>query len=704
MALQYLQFRPGVSRESTNLANSGGFYACQWVRFRSGSPEKINGWTLPTASVFLGECRNLVEWVALNGNYIVGLGTNIKFYLYIGGVYFDITPIRLTSNLAANPFYPIYSTLSAGISATDTTIPVTSGTSFVNVYPYIIRIGSEDIYVASASGTSLSGCIRGYNGTTAAVHSTSDVVSSSYLVVASTTNGAYTGDHVIFSGATAFGPYTAAQLNADFVVQSNASNYITIDTGVQSTSVTNGGGSAPVVAKYQIHVGSSFDTFGNGWGVGVWGGNHGWGTPDLTSIGVAVSMTIWSSDTFGQDLVYNTRNGPVYYWDAATNMNNAGAVTGPGVDITDLTLGSPPIAADADAPTVAARVFVTEERHIVALGTNDPNAVLSTRQDPMLVRWCSQEDPLVWTPAVTNTAGSQRLAYGSRLITSEKTRQETLIWSDAALYSMQFLGPPYTFGFTTLSNEITIASPNAVATANNITYWMGNSKFYAYSGRVDTLPCSLRQYVFNDFNFAQIGQVYAGTNEKYNEIWWFYPSSASTYNDKYVIYNYLEKLWYYGDVDRTAWLDSHILGAPWATYNGLLVQHEEGTDDGSFNPPVGIPAYIESADFDIGEGDKFSAVKRVIPDIDFIGSTIAAPAVTMTVSTRNFPGQGVFNNDTPTDVIGATVTTQVYDYTNQVFIRLRGRQVAFRVSSTEAGIKWQLGVPRLDIQPDGTKS
>lgn len=699
MALQYLQFRPGVSRESTNLANSGGFYACQWVRFRSGSPEKINGWTLPSASTFLGECRNLVEWVALNGNYIVGLGTNVKYYLYIGGVYFDITPIRLTSNLAADPFYPIYSTLSAGISATDTTIPVTSGTSFVNVYPYVIRIGTEDIYVASAAGVTLSGCIRGYNGTTAAVHSTSDVVSSSYLVVASTTNGAFTGDHVIFSGATAFGPYTAAQLNTDFVVQSNASNYITIDTGVQSTSVTNGGGSAPVVAKYQIHVGSSFDTFGNGWGVGVWDGNHGWGTPDLTSIGVAVSMTIWSSDTFGQDLVYNTRNGGVYYWDATINMNNAGAVTGPGIDITSAAFG-----ADADAPNVAARVFVTEERHIVALGTNDPNAVLSTRQDPMFVRWCSQEDPLTWTPAVTNTAGSQRLAYGSRLITSEKTRQETLIWSDAALYSMQFLGPPYTFGFNTISNEITIASPNAVATANNITYWMGNSKFYAYSGRVDTLPCSLRQYVFNDFNFAQIGQVYAGTNEKYNEVWWFYPSADSDYNNRYVIYNYLEKLWYYGDVDRTAWLDSHILGAPWATYNGLLVQQEEGTDDGSFNPPAGIPAYIESADFDIGEGDKFSAVKRVIPDIDFIGSTIPAPAVTMTVSTRNFPGQGVFNNDTPTDIIGAMVTTQVYDYTNQVFIRLRGRQVAFRISSTEAGIKWQLGVPRLDIQPDGTKS
>jgi hypothetical protein len=409
-------------------------------------------------------------------------------------------------------------------------------------------------------------------------------------------------------------------------------------------------------------------------------------------------MRIWSSAIFGQNLVYNVRNEGVYYWDASTSLTPSGQVTAVGVDITALP------GTDGQAPNVAARVFVTEERHIVVLGANDPYAVAPTEQDPMLVRWCSQGDPLVWTPDVTNTAGSQRLVYGSALITAETTRQETLIWSDTSVYSMRYLGPPYTFGFNTISNEITIASPNCVATANNITYWMGNSKFYVYSGRVDTLPCALRQYVFDDFNFVQSNQVYAGTNEKYNEVWWFYPSADSDYNNKYVIYNYLEKLWYYGDIDRTAWLDSHIQGTPWATYNGMLVQHESGTDDGSTNPPTGIPAYIESADFDIGEGDKFSAVKRVIPDVDFIGSTTTTPSVTMTVSTRNFPGQGLFLNDTPTNISGSKVTTQVYDYTNQVFVRLRGRQVAFRIGSDGAGIKWQLGTPRLDIQPDGVKS
>ena len=695
MALQYLQFRPGVSRESTNLANSGGFYACQWVRFRSGSPEKINGWTLPSIYTYQGTCRNLIEWASLSNNYIVGVGTNLKYYLYIGGVYFDITPIRLVSSLAANPFYPIYSTLSAGISATVATIPVTSATSFSRVYPYIIHIDSEDIYVNSVTGSNLIDCLRGYNGTTAVAHSSGAVISSPYLVVASTGNAAAIGDFVTFTGATAFSPYSAPILNDEYQVFSQVANYVCVYTGVQSTAVTNGGGSS-VVATYQISIGRDIVTFGNGWGVGPWN-NAEWGNARATSY-ISQGLRLWSTDNFGQDLVYNIRNGAVYYWDAATSLTSSGQVTDPGVNITAL------IGTDGDAPTVAARVVVTEERHIVVFGTNDPNAVSPTTQDPMFVRWCSQEDPLVWTPDVTNTAGSQRLTYGSALITVEKTRQEILVWSDSALYSMRYLGPPYTFGFTTLSNEITIISPNAAITANGITYWMGNSKFYVYSGRIDTLPCALRQYVFNDFNFIQGDQVYAGTNEKYNEVWWFYPSSESDYNDRYVIYNYLEKLWYYGDMSRSAWLDSHILGTPWAAYDGILVQHEYGNDDGSVNPPAGIPAYIESADFDIGEGDKFSAVKRVIPDVDFIGSTITDPSVTMTVSTRNFPGQGFFENDNVANVAGSMATTQVYDYTNQVFVRLRGRQVAFRISSEEAGIKWQLGVPRLDIQPDGTKS
>lgn len=698
MALQYLQFRPGVSRESTNLANTGGFYACQWVRFRSGSPEKINGWYLPSVFTYLGECRSLLEWESLNSNYIVGLGTNLKYYVYIGGFYNDITPIRLVSPLAADPFYPIYSTLASSITAISDVISVTSGTSFTRVFPYVVTIDSEDIYVTSAAGSSLSGCIRGYNSTIAAPHSAGAVVSSKSLVVASVANGAKVNDFVTFSGATAFGPYTTANLNAEYQTTAIATNYITVNINVTPIAVTNGGGSAPVVATYQIYVGQAYSVFSNGWGVGPWGVGHGWGTAYPVSY-ENQGARIWSADTFGQNLVFNIRNGAVYYWDTATKLQTDGTVIGRGVDITSVGFG-----ADAQAPTVGAKVLVTEERHIVVLGANDPYAVDPVAQDPLLIRWCSQENPLVWIPAVTNTAGSQRVAYGSRLVTSEITRQEILVWSDTALYSMRYLGPPFTFGFNTISADITITSPNCATTANGITYWMGNGKFYVYSGKVDTLPCSLRQYIFDDFNLEQSDQVYAGTNEKYNEVWWFYPSGASSFNDKYVIYNYLEKIWYYGDRTRTAWLDSHVQGHPWGANNGALVQHEYGPDDGTTNPATAITAYIESADFDLGEGDKFSAVNRVIPDVDFIGSTVNAPSVTMTISTRNFPGQGFFKNDDVANIAGAKTTTQVYNYTNQVFVRLRGRQVAVRISSEGLGVKWQLGTARLDIQSDGTKS
>ena len=745
MPLQYLQFRPGVSRESTDLANSGGWYACDKIRFRSGMPEKIGGWSLATSETFLGSCKHIVEFLTLSGFYLLGLGTNLKYYIYSGGLYWDITPIRVTLNLPASPFYPIYSTLAANISASATTITVASGTTLTRAYPYVIKIGSEEIWVGEAAGAVLSSCIRGYNGTTAATHSSGATVSSSYLVVNSPNNGASVNDFVTFSGATAFGPYTAGNLNAEFQIYAVTGSYIAIDVGVQSTSATAGGGSAPVVAAYQITTGYDITSFGNGWGAGPWNGNHGWNTPFVDG-GVEYELRLWSADTFGQDLFFCYEYGPIFYW-PGSDVSSTGTISTRGVNIRDLP------GTDGYAPAVATRVLVTDERHIVALGCNDPTtpdftagafvvgtpyvitSVGSTdftligasknevgqyftatgvgtgtgtakdvTRDPLLVQWCSQEDYLVWDPTdITNTAGFYRLTYGSEIVSHEKTRQEVLIWTDSSLYSMQYQGQPFIFGFNTVSNEITIASPNAVTTSNNITYWMGIDKFYAYSGRVDTLPCSLRQYVFDDFNTAQSAQVVSGTNEKYNEIWWFYPSANSDVIDRYVIYNYLEKLWYYGQLQRTAWLDSHIQGLPWATVDGMLVQHESSLNDGTTNPPSAIAAYIESADFDLGEGDSFSFVKRVIPDVDFIGSTTATPAVTMTISARNYPGQGVFPNATAPAVSGSEVSTQVYNYTNQMWIRLRGRQVAFRISSDQVGVKWQLGVPRLDLQPDGRR-
>lgn len=786
--LQKLQLRPGVSRESTSLANEGSYYACDKVRFRSGQPEKIGGWTRYSEGSFLGICRNLVEWESLTNYLLLGLGTNLKYYILSNQTFYDITPLRLTLDplpdgvTGANPFYPLYSTLSSSISDSATSIVVASGTSFQRGFPVIVRIGSEDIYVENVSGNTFTGCIRGYNGTTAASHSSSAPVTSSWIAVKCNAHGASIfdgqGDYVTFSGATAFGPYTATDLNQNFDIKALSTDYVLVDVGVQSTSATVGGGTA-VKAEFEIYTGAAVASFGAGFGAGVWtslvyaagvsvlssavnsttttltvtsttsfgatsatgslivdsevmtytvtnsttltvvrstinptGHSAGatvqqvssptltsrpWNTPATT--GTNIPLRLWSADTFGQDLVMNIRNGGVYYWAAATGLTSAGAVDERAVNIEDL-----PGADDGWRPKIASRVIVTDERHIVVLGTNDPLGAVPAAQDPLLVRWCEQEDPIIWEPTATNTAGFQRLTYGSRILTAEKTRQEILIWTDMALYSMRYLGPPYTFGFNTLSAEINIASPNAVITANNITYWMGTDKFYAYSGRVDTLPCALRQYVFSDINLQQIDQVYAGGNEQFNEVWWFYPSSSSNQNDRYVIYNYLEKIWYYGQLPRSAWYDSHIRTYPLATEGGLLFYHEYGVDDATDpTDPAPIDCYIESADFDLGEGDRFSFIKRVIPDVDFIGSQTNNPSVTLDVSVRDFPGQSSFTYTDAAPTNANKVSLQVYSYTNDIWVRLRGRQVAFRIGSSDLGVQWQSGVNRLDITPDGRK-
>ena len=884
MPLQKLQYRPGVSRESTDLANEGGWYSCNNIRFRSGQPENLGGWTPITQTTFQGVARSLIEWETLAqpvSFLLLGVGTNQKYYVLSNQTFYDITPLELITTVASgagmgtNPFLPIYSTLAASISDTSTTITVTSGTTFSRAYPLVVRIGSEDIYVQSVSGNVLSGCTRGYNNTTAANHTSGDAVTSSWLVVNSPVNASAVGNFVDYVGATAFGPYSTASLNRNYKIVAQSLNYVAVDTGVQSTSATVGGG-ASVVGYYQIDTGADFNTFGQGFGASVWTSvvltgsgsplssainssvttigvtsttgfaasgyvmidseliqysgvtsvsftgctrstanatshasgtrvyqalypsslsSRPWNTPAET--GVNIPLRLWSSDTFGQDLVMNIRDNAVYYWVKSDNMTAGGATialptvgpnwypNGHAVDIRNLTIGG--FSADAWAPYIAARVFVTDQRHIVALGTNDW-ATSSTTQDPLLVRWCEQENPLIWQPTQTNTAGFQRLSYGSKLITAEKTREETLIWSDAALYSMRYLGPPYTFGFNVLSNEITIASPNAVTTTNNITYWMGIDKFYAYSGRVDTLPCALRQYIFDDINNSQLDQIYSGSNEKYNEVWWFYCSAESNQIDRYVIYNYMEKLWYYGQMPRTSWFDSHIRTYPVATYckcasfkvssvdnttdaitgitllqpgdydtlpsnpsivvggtgagaslvvtyasrvalsatissggqgysvgdvltvtggipTGNILLQDYGVDD-AIDPqnPVSIASYIESADFDLGDGDSYSFVKRLIPDVDFIGSPSATPSATMTISARDYPGQGafIFNNN---EIVAASsrVTVQVYNYTNDIWLRLRGRQIAFSISSDALGVKWQLGVPRLDIQQDGRR-
>lgn len=816
MPLQKIQLRPGVNRESTNLANEGTFYACDKVRFRSGQPENTGGWMTLTPERFLGVCRNLIEWVTLaqpTSYVLTGLGTHLKYYIYgdeefdvdqriyKNGFFYNITPLEvITENspstvIPSNPFYAAYSTLGATITSSATTITLSTAGNFGLCFPIVIRIGSEDILISVISGTTLTVATdgRGYNGTTAAAHTAGVAVSSSFLTVLSPSNSSQAGSYVTYDAATAFSVYTVASLNKNFEIKSTYGDYVTIDTGIQSTSATNGGGS-DVVGYYEVATGEARNTLGWGWGADIWEsptlgvsaalsadvlvadttinavttgftatgyivieseivsytgvtgtsftgcvrglfgtdvggpttshiagvlvyqatnitGTRAWNTEAdrETVTGIPIPARLWTSDTFGQDLLINVRNNAVYYWQKSTNLNAAGGLVvlqpaypnGHAVDMSSTAFG-----ADSWAPTVATKVLVTEERHIVVIGTNDPtNTSNAALQDPMLVRWCDQENPYVWYPSVVNTAGFQRLAYGSKLITSEKTRQEILIWSDNALYSMRYLGPPYIFGFNTISVEVTIASPNCVTTASNITYWMGLDKFYVYSGRVDTLPCSIRQYIFDDINLNELDLIVSGTNEKFNEVWWLYPSFNSTEIDRYAVYNYLEKLWYYGTIDRTAWLDSHIRSYPLATANNKLFLQEYGVDDATDpNDPQPIESYITSADFDLGEGEQFSFVKRLIPDVDFIGSETTTPSVDFTIAVRNFPGQGIFTHENISETDGVRgATLQIYDYTHQHWLRLRGRQVAFKIGSNALGVKWQLGVPRLELQPDGKR-
>ena len=644
MPLQKLQFRPGTNRESTTLANEGGWFESDKVRFRSGSAEKIGGWerdtgpaatsTLPPPfGSFWGVCRSMWNWITLSSYNLLGLGTNLKFYIQngSGGTFYDVTPIRLTT------------------AAGDVTFAATNG--------------STTVTVADAS------------------------------------HGAQAGDFVTYSDAVGLGgAITATILNAEYqvvAVLNNNSYTITVSVAANASDVGNGG--SATVGAYQITTGSDVYTTGVGWGAGGWGGittgypSTGWGSPAASGIGIGTQLRLWSQANYGQDLIFNPRGGALYYWAVNANPNIFDRGT---------------LLSGGDTPTVCNYVMVSDaSRFVLGFGVNDYG---SAAQNPLLVRWSNQEDYTDWTPAVTNQAGSYQLSHGSAIITAMQARQEILVWTDAALYSMQYLGPPYVWGFQILADNISVAGPNTAVTANNITYWMGVDKFYMYSGRVETLPCTLRSYVYNDINMTQAFQFFSGTSEGFNEVWWYYCSANSTVIDRYVIYNHLERIWYYGTLSRSAWLDSPLRSQPMATtYDSQLVYHETGVDDGSTNPPSPIVAYVQSSDFDIGDGHNFGFVWRIIPDVTFDGSTVAAPALDFTVRPRQFPGSNYGNANNP-EVASAQSfagqrTYNVQQFTEQVYVRIRGRQMAFRVGSDTLGTAWQLGVPRIEVRPDGRK-
>ena len=692
--LKKFQPRPGVNKENTRYANENGWYDSDKVRFRQGTPEKIGGWSRISTNTFLGICRSLWNWVTLGFANLIGVGTDLKFYISNGGIYYDVTPLRATTTLGTNPFTA--------------------------------------------------------NGTTT-------------VTVTATSHGAITGDYVTFSGST------TAVFNAEYrITVVNANSYtITIASPLSSGSY---GGSA-VVAAYQISVGYAIQAPLNGWGAGAWSAGT-WGNGGASNS----SLRLWSQNNYGQDLIFGYRGGAMYYWSAASGTNTravllsstAGSVTFSNASPTVVTLttplsngtpvqfaasGSLPTGVSAnttyylenvvnnitanialtpggtlintsstgsgayisllvDVPSIQNVIFVSDNRFVFAFGCNDYG---SSALNPMLIRWSNFENPTDWTPSVGSQAGSLTLSHGSEIVTVVQTRQEMVVFTDSAIYSLQYLGSPGVWGSQILGDNVSIIGPNAAVIASGRVYWMGVDKFYVYDGRVNTLNCDLRKYIYQDINLNQNQQVFCSTNEGFNEVWWFYCSENSTTIDKYVIYNYVENdgkggigVWYHGSLARTAWLDSGLRNYPIAaTYSYNLVEHEVGVDNNETGSVVPIAASIASSEFDIDDGDKFGFVWRMLPDVSFDGSTADSPSAVMTLIPMQNSGSGY---NTPQSVAGSsfatvtrTATVPIEQFTGQVYIRVRGRQMIMKMESTGLGVQWQLGYPRFDIKVDGRR-
>ena len=707
MSLKKFLLKPGVNRENTRYTTEGGWYECDKIRFRQGNPEKIGGWTPFSNSTFMGVCRSLWNWVTLAAENLVGVGTNLKFYILKGNAFYDITPIRKTITL---------------------------------VDPFTATNGSDVITIDEVGH----GCVTG------------DFVT-------------YSGDGIVGLG----GNITSSVLTGEFeVTVLNEDVYtITVGANANATDVAGSPGGGTVVAQYEVNTGPSYQVPLVGWGAGGWGLGT-WGNGQTTS----TSLQLWNQYNFGEDLLYGPRGQGLYYWNAnvgyspiqiTISIDSPGLITMPtdfsfpdGTAITftstghlptgitvgqgyfvvnstgntfniSTSIGGTPIntsgsqaglqyispkgvdiadVGDADSPLYQNYIIVSDtSRFVLVFGTNDYG---QTYLDPMLIRWSDQEDPYTWTPAATNQAGSLRLSHGSKIISALQSRQEIVTFTDSSVYSLQYVGPPFVWSSQLLGDNISIVGPNAAVLASGVVYWMGVDKFYKYDGRVQTLNCDLRKYVFQDFNTLQPQQVYCSTNEGFNEVWWFYCSKDSVLVDRYVVYNYLENVWYYGTMGRTAWLDSGLLPYPIAaTYNYELVQHEDGVDAYDLGNVSAIEAYISSSEFDIDDGHNFGFVWRIIPDLTFSGSNpnagtegsgVPTPQVTMTLYPLQNSGSGV-GRSASAPVIKSVSYNITEEFTGQIYTRVRGRQLIFEISSDQIGTTWQLGAPRLDIRQDGRR-
>jgi len=693
MPLKKLQFTPGVQHDGSRYSSSGSWSDADKVRFRAGAPEKIGGWQQAVTETFVGTCRNLLPFSDLTGNYFLGVGTNLKYYIERGGRFYDITPIRTTIT-QSNPF--------------STT-----------------------------------------NGSTT-------------VLVTIPNHGAFADDFVTFSGASAVGGLT---LNGEFqVVDSITSSTFTITAPSAASSTATGGGS--VTAVFQLNTGLDSTLYANGWGAGTWGGiiasssvtftgsisgttltvsavvsgtlavgqlitgtgvsasppgssatyitALGTGTGGVGTYTVGVSQTVsstsmnaltgtgwgaasdtevsgtrlrlWSADNFGQDLIINPRDAGIYYW------SNAIGLGGRAVELSSLPGAS-------DTPAVSRQIIVSDlDRKVIAFGCSD---IITGVQDRLLIRWSDTENPAQWTPSETNSAGGLRIPTGSEFLAASETKQEILVWTDDSVHSLRYVGAPFEYTIARIGMT-SLAAPNAVISANDIVFWMGANGFFTWDGRLSGLPCSVKDYVFNDLNWDQAEKITGGSNMSFNEVWWFYPSLNSNENDKYVLYNYNEKVWSVGTIVRTAWIDRGIEDYPRAAgVDGYIYFHEIGQDDGSTNPYSPIEAYIESAPIEIGEGEQFGFAWRMIPDLTFRNSSAANPTVNFVLEAQDYSGENFTqsqNNDTT-----RTATFPVEQFTNQTYFRLRGRMMSLRVESDGVGVAWRLGVPRVDIRSDGRR-
>lgn len=703
MPLTKLQFSPGINRETTGYANEGGWWDCDKVRFRQGLPEKIGGWVKYSPFSMLGTTRAIHPWTALDSNEYIGFGTNLKYYVFGGSVFNDITPIRTTTAAGSITFSVGYTTLAVAMNATQNTISLTSATNFPATGG-VIRIDNETMSYSGVSGTTLTGVTRGISGTTAATHAIAAPVRSATIVVTQVNHGALAGDFVTFSGAASLGGnMTAAVLNQEYQVATVIStgaytvmartvsliSAITVSGQIVPTYVFSavgdvGTGGASVVGAYQINTGLDTSVTGSGWGAGAWS-RGGWGSAaDVTIPGA--QLRLWSHDNYGEDLIMNVRDGGVYYWDRNLSYLRATPIY--------------TMAGAQSAPQVGKQVIVSDnDRHVIVFGCDDefnPGVM-----DPLLIRFSSQEDFLEWRTLPNTTAGSVRIGSGSNFIQAVETKQQILVFTDSSLHSMQYLGPPFTFGINMLSDNISIAGPNAAVGAGDTVFWMGEGEFYSYNGVVNPVQCDVKDYVFSNINTAQLEKVFAGVNPNFNEVWWFYPSANSNENDRYVVFNYQQNIWYYGSIVRTAWTHKNTGIYPIAcATDGYVYQHETGTDDGSTFPASPLNAYIESSGQDLGDGDQFAFIWRMIPDITFRNSS-GDPTALFTIKSSNYPGADFSQSDDR--IVAKTASVPVEQFTKQLDVRIRGRSFTFRIDSSTVGVAWRLGIPRIDVRTDGRR-